>query len=237
MSPADIVATWSRPDVLFLAGLSLGLTLLWNIPVVGLLFYPFRLLTTFVHELSHGLAAILTGGAFERFVVHRDRGGLAHIRGGSRLVVASAGYLGPALLGGGLILLSATSVAVSSILLAMGVGLALLCLAFVRNLFGFVAGMLLALGLGLAGWYLPEQHAAVLFALLAMQLPLDAVNSLFELMRHSLRPPRGGQPSDAQVMARVTRIPAVVWALLWLVLALGVVAVTVAVAYRDTYLL
>lgn len=233
----DIITTWTRPDVLFLAGLSLLLTLLWRAPVVGMLFYPFRLLNTFVHELSHGLAALLTGGRFERFVVHPNREGLAHIRGGNRFLVVSAGYLGPALFGGGLILLSATTLAVTSILIGLGAALAVACLVFVRNLFGFAAGLMLAVSLGAAGWYLSEQAAAFLFALLAMQMPLAAANSLVDLLRISAGPVRRDQLSDAQVLARDTGIPAVVWALLWLLFAVAVVVLTVTVAYRDTYLL
>lgn len=223
--------------MLLLAGVSLFLTLLWRVPGLGLLFYPFRLLNTFVHELSHGLAAVVTGGQFERFVVYPNREGLAHIRGGVRFVVVSAGYLGPALFGGALILLSATSVAVQTILLSLAIGLAVVCLLFVRNLFGFVAGLLLALSLAAAGWYLPEQPATVLFALLAMQLPLAAVNSLVDLLRLSMGQGRANQLSDAQVMARDTHIPAIMWALLWFLIALGIVVVTVTLAYRDTYLL
>lgn len=233
----DVIATWTRPDVLFLAGLSLLLTFLWRIPVLGMLFYPLRLLNTFVHELSHGLAALLTGGRFERFVVHPNREGLAHIRGGNRFLVVSAGYLGPALFGGGLILLSATSVAVQSILLGLGAGLAVACLLFVRNFFGLAAGLLLAAGLAAAGWYLADRAATFLFALLAMQMPLAAANSLVDLVRISAGPSRRDQLSDAQVMARDTGVPAIVWALLWLLVALVIVVVTVTVAYRDTYLL
>ncbi len=232
-----IVATWGRPDVLFLAGLSLLLTFLWRVPVVGMIFYPLRLLNTFVHELSHGLAALLTGGRFERFVVHPNREGLAHIRGGSRFIVVSAGYLGPALFGGGLILLTATSVSVQTILLGLGAALALACLLFVRNLFGFAAGLLLAASLAAAGWYLSDRAASFLFALLAMQLPLAAANSLVDLVRISAGPARSDQLSDAQVMARDTGVPAIFWALLWLLVALVIVVVTVTIAYGDTYLL
>jgi hypothetical protein len=232
-----IIATWTRPDVLFLAGLSLLLTFLWRVPVVGMLFYPFRLLNTFIHELSHGFAALLTGGRFDRFVVHPNREGLAHIRGGNRFIVVSAGYLGPAIFGGALILLSATEVAVQSILLGLGVGLALACLFFVRNFFGFAAGLLLAASLAAAGWFLADRAATFLFALLAMQMPLAAANSLVDLVRLSVGPVRREQLSDAQVMARDTHIPAVVWALLWLTIAVAIVVVTVTVAYSNTYLL
>jgi Peptidase M50B-like len=232
----DIIYTWSRPDVLLLAGVSLFLTLLWRAPVVGLLFYPFRLLNTFVHELCHGVAAMLTGGSFERFAVFSNREGLAHVRGGSRLIVASAGYLGSALFGGALILLSATELAVQTILISMGAGLAVVCLLFVRNPFGFLMGLLLAAGLGAAGWYLPDQPATVLFALLAIQLPLESANSLIDLVRLSVIPPRSDQLSDAQYLAKHTHIPALIWALLWFATALAIMVVTVTLAFRDRYL-
>jgi hypothetical protein len=35
--------------------------LLWNLPFGGVLLYPFKLLATWLHELSHGLAMMITG--------------------------------------------------------------------------------------------------------------------------------------------------------------------------------
>ncbi|PDV97923.1 M50 family metallopeptidase [Candidatus Chloroploca asiatica] len=230
--PLDaIITTWSQPEVLVLAGLSLLLTVLWRVPILGWLLYPLRLLDTFVHEMSHGVAAIMTGGRFERFVVYPNREGLAHIRGGNRFVVVSAGYLGPALLGGALILLSATDLAEQMILMGLGLGLALLCLRFVRNLFGMVAGLLLASSLIAAGWYLSPQPASWLFLLLMMHLPLSAANSLVDLMRLSVRRSHREQRTDAEVLAEMTHLPALVWALFWFILALIIMVVTVTVAW------
>jgi hypothetical protein len=237
MSIEAIVATWSRPDVLFVVAFALGTTVLWRVPVLGLLFYPFRLLNTFIHELGHGLAALLTGGQFERFVVYSNMEGLALIRGGNRLVVASAGYLGAALFGGLLILLSATALAEQTLLLGLGTSLGLLCLFFVRNFFGILAGMLLAGSLGAAGWYFADPPATLLFAVLALQMPLAAIHSLVDLLRLSVRTPRPGQLSDAHVLAQHTKIPALVWAALWFLIALVIVVLTVTVAYQNTPLL
>lgn len=72
--------------------------LAWT-PWLVLVAYPFRLLTTLVHELGHGLAAIVTGGDFLRFVVFPDGSGLAYTAGGWRLIVIPAGYLGAAAFG------------------------------------------------------------------------------------------------------------------------------------------
>jgi hypothetical protein len=232
-----IITTWSRHDVLLVAGASLLSVLLWRVPLLGLLFYPFRLLNTFIHELGHGLAAVLTGGRFERFVVYPNFEGLALIRGGNRLLVVSAGYLGSALFGGALILLSATTLAERTLLLGLGAFLGLLCLSFVRNGFGFLSGLLLAAGLGAAGWYLDDSPATLLFALLALQMPLAATLSIVDLLRLSVRAPRAGRLSDAEVLAQQTRIPALFWALLWFLCAVAIVLLTVTAAYSDRPLL
>ncbi|RRR75595.1 MAG: M50 family peptidase [Candidatus Viridilinea halotolerans] len=228
-----LIATWRRPDILLVAVGALASTLLWRVPLLGLLFYPFRLLNTFVHEVSHGLAALLTGGSFERFVVYANMEGLALIRGGSRVIVASAGYLGTALFGGLLILLTATPLAEQTLLLALGASLGLLCLMFVRNLFGWLAGMLLAASLGASGWLLSDQHAALLVALLALQMPLAAIHSLVDLLRLAVRRARPGRVSDAHLLARHTGIPAIIWASLWFISALAILFVTVGLAYAQ----
>jgi hypothetical protein len=72
---------------------------LWNIPQLDFILYPFRLFVTFVHEAGHGLAAILTGGRFEGFEVYSSGAGQALTVGGSRAVILPAGYLGAALFG------------------------------------------------------------------------------------------------------------------------------------------
>src|SRR3954466_10077092 len=72
---------------------------LWNIPQLDFILYPFRLFVSYVHESGHGTAAILTGGRFEALQIFSDGSGQALTVGGSRLVVLPAGYLGAALFG------------------------------------------------------------------------------------------------------------------------------------------
>lgn len=109
-TPADSTATTDRKDWrhwLELGVIALALIVLWQVPWLGSLAYPFRLFGTFVHELSHGLAAIATGGEFQRFSVSPDLSGLAWSAGGIRVVVSSAGYIGSAIFGGVLVALHA----------------------------------------------------------------------------------------------------------------------------------
>ena len=97
---------FTAQQTLLLIGLAgLATLLIAFTPWLSLLDYPFRLLVTLVHELGHGLAALLTGGRFIRFVIFPNGSGLAYTAGGWRFVVIPAGYVGVAVFGAGLILL------------------------------------------------------------------------------------------------------------------------------------
>ncbi|MDC8014173.1 M50 family metallopeptidase [Tahibacter soli] len=220
---------WRVSELVGLAVLTLALLVLWQIPYFGFVVYPFRLFGTFVHELGHGLAALATGGHFERFTVSPDLSGLAWSSGGIRFVIASAGYVGSAVFGGVLILLAARGLSARTLLTALGVLLGLLCLLFVRNLFGIATGLAIAAALVVAGRRLRSPWSDVLLLVLALQLVLDGFNSLFTVLRLSTAT---NVQTDALSMAQATGVPAVVWAVVWTVLSLAMLLVTLRLAYR-----
>ncbi len=77
-----------------------------KIPMLGL---PFVLLSTWVHELGHGLGAIVSGGRFESMIITPGLSGLAHTFSGSgfeRIIVLFGGLLGPSLAGAFMLILS-----------------------------------------------------------------------------------------------------------------------------------
>lgn len=222
-------ARWRWRELLGLFALGLLLLLLWRVPGLGWLVYPFRLFGTFVHELSHGLAAFATGGAFDRFVVRSDLSGLAWSAGGTRWIVASAGYVGSAVFGA-LLLLLGRLLPARSLLLLLGVALALLCAFFVRNAFGALAGLGLAATLMLAAVYLRGVWSEGLLLVLALQLMLDGFSSVIDLFWLSAR---GDVHTDANTLAQLTGVPAPAWAVLWGLFAAAVALAALRLAYRG----
>src|SRR5574340_141594 len=69
--------------------------------------YPFRLFVVLLHEVSHGLAAILTGGTIVSIGLNPNEGGVCVTRGGWSFLVLNAGYLGSLLFGALFLLLGA----------------------------------------------------------------------------------------------------------------------------------
>ncbi len=205
----------------------------WQLPGLHWLIYPFRLFVTFVHELSHGLAALLTGGQFIQFTVSTDTSGLAYSSGGWRWLIIPAGYLGAALFGGVLLYLTNHISSSGRRALAIGLGLALLAvtLLFARNWTAFIFGALAGLALLALGWRGPELGIGLGLNFLAIQCSLNGLDSLVGLVKVSSG--EGKVLSDAQSMADLTHIPAVFWALLWSGLALAILGVSVYLTLRQ----
>ena len=229
MRARSLARNWRRREVLVVVGLALALVVLGGVPVLGWVFYPFSVFGTFVHELSHGLAAIFTGGQFQRFAVNPNLSGNALSAGGALWIIASAGYVGSALFGGLLAIISSRGVPARKVLLWLGVVLGILCLLFVRNLFGVVSGLGLAAALIFAGRRLAPLLADGLLLLLAVQMMLGSLNSLLDLLQLSVF---SRTTTDAALMAQSTGIPAIFWALLWTAISGVILFFALRIAYR-----
>ena len=60
-------------------------------PYLGI---PFNWLESFFHELSHGLAAIITGGKILQIELFSNGAGLCTTQGGIAFIIAFSGYAG-----------------------------------------------------------------------------------------------------------------------------------------------
>ncbi|NCC33313.1 MAG: M50 family peptidase [Chloroflexia bacterium] len=198
---------------------------------LGPLAFPFRLLTTIIHELGHGLAALLTGGAFVRFVVFPDGSGLAYTAGGMQWLIIPAGYLGTAFVGAGLIMVGRSPRASRIALGIIGAVLVLLTLRYalpsvfsahiLSGLLTLGAGLALGAGLLWVAWKATLPWALGLLNLLAFWIGLSALSDLRVLFQLSTSAGMGSM-TDAHAMAQITFLPAAFWAILWVIIALGV---------------
>ncbi|MBF0410380.1 MAG: M50 family metallopeptidase [Candidatus Riflebacteria bacterium] len=103
--------------------------------------FPLRLLTVFFHEISHGIAAEVSGGKMLRIDVNLDESGTCWTAGGNRLLVLSAGYLGSLLWGGVLLIIAARTDWDKKTLAALGFILVAVTIFYVRNSSGFAFGL------------------------------------------------------------------------------------------------
>ncbi len=135
-------------QITFLLVALAAIFLLWD----NIVLYPLKLLVVFFHEASHGLAALLTGGEIVEMEINHRQGGHLISRGGSRFIVASAGYLGSLAWGMACYLIAVKTRKDKVALLTLGLIIILTAVFYVRNLFGFgfsilTGGSLMFLGI------------------------------------------------------------------------------------------
>jgi hypothetical protein len=205
--------------------LALAVLALWNTPFV----YPFKIFVVFLHELSHGLAALASGGAIERIELRSDGSGLCVTRGGLRFFVLSAGYLGSLALGALLLVLAARTRLARVLLIGVGLVILLVTLAYVRTTFGFAYGVLAGAALVAAGRRLPESAADLLLKTLGI---VSCLYGVWDVVSDVLL--RSIPGSDANALGQITGIPGTVWGLVWIVIDAAVLMLALRLAVRDS---
>jgi len=218
----------SRRRARFLAGFALyfgALWLLWTTPLV----YPLKIFVVFLHEISHGIAAVATGGSIQRITLSPLLGGACYCPGGNAFITLSAGYLG-SLLWGAAILEAGQRAGrhAGRVVQGLGVGVLVLSLLYVRGTFGLLFGVLFGGALIFAAGRLPTEWNRTLLTVLGLT---SALYAILDIKSDVLDRPH--LPSDAHMLAQITGIPTVAWGVLWIAIALVVSTLLFLRAYRK----
>lgn len=187
---------------------------LWSTPAV----FPLKILVIFLHELSHGLAAILTGGSIEAISLSVQEGGHAITRGGNRFAILSAGYLGSLVLGMLLLLIALRTHADRAALGLFGMITLLVTLLYIRDLFPLLFCSITGLGMLATAWFLSRRVNDFALRVIGLTSVIYVPYDIFSdtIARSELR-------SDAYMLAEQFGGPTIFWGGLWLVLSLAVI--------------
>jgi hypothetical protein len=225
----------ARPQATTLLIASAVSLVLYFVPYVSALTYPFQIFVTFIHEGGHAIATVLTGNSVASLSVAADGSGLTYHSGGgvlSQMFISSAGYLGAMGFGALLLVLIRHRVKARVILIgsaAIIVGLTLifgifkpiLTLSYLSAMpFTVLAGVVIAAGLIAIAKFATPQVASFFVGLLAVQCVLNALLNLRDVFFLST-PFAPTVHNDAINMANATGIPAIFWTIFWIAIAFG----------------
>jgi hypothetical protein len=157
-------------------GLCVVIFMVMQIPFVRV---PVMFLSTWSHELGHGLGAMMTGGEFYKLTIYPNFSGLAQtasLSTFSRAATVIVGLMGPTILGVIMIFMTRALSAYRFTLLLLA---ALLALSLFRAADGFTFITLsVSAGLfALAGWRLPHRVLLYVTTIIAIALCLNALTS------------------------------------------------------------
>ena len=234
-----------RLELRTLAIALLASLLLWNLPFGGVVLYPFKLLATWLHEMSHGLVMIVTGNGLDRVAIYRDTSGLAHPgseAGPTALAfIASAGYMGTALWGALLLVVTPNARAARRAMLVFAAVLAISMILVVDaprgDRFGQIAVGSMAAVVAACALFLPGRWRVAVAHFIAAQACVNALLDIRVLLRPNqvVNGLETGARSDAHKMAVTTfgtdeQWAVWFWAITWLVWSLVVLYVALRVS-------
>ena len=190
----------------------LTLWLLWETPVV----YPIKIFVVFLHEISHGLMALATGGPIDEIIIDRNEGGACYCPGRNRFLTLTAGYLGS--LAWGVSLAAATRykrIDPRHLTLLLSGILIVITMAYVKNTFGIIFGIVFGLILLFIAIEFTRSQNQKIQLILGLT---SCLYSILDIKGDILEHPT--LPTDAAMLNDLTGIPVVFWGLLWIMIAI-----------------
>jgi len=240
----------ARPQATTLLIAAIISVVLWFVPFAEVLTYPFRIFVTFIHEGGHAIAALLTGNSVGSLSVAMNASGETYTTHGgliSQTLVSSAGYIGSMAYGALLLVLIRKAVAARLVLVGSAAIIFLLTLIYgiLKPIvswgalsgipFTLLAGTVLTVGLIAIAKFASARVATFFVSFLAVQCILNALLDLKTVFFLS-SPFAPTVPTDAMNLATITGLPAIFWAILWILLAVGILALAmrIYVVTRDS---
>ncbi|MES1227848.1 MAG: M50 family metallopeptidase [Armatimonadota bacterium] len=204
---------------------------IWVIPAFRFILWPLTLFNTFIHELSHAAMTVCTGGMVESISINRTGSGVTLTLGGIGFLIASAGYLGSAVVGGAVLALARTRQSARVVCYV-------LCLVLVTSLVlvvrgdpvGWAVGLAWAAILGVSSRIMPAPWLIFFTRFLGFQLALTALHSLSDLLIISTD---GSQATDAANIQAMTGIPALATSLVWALASLACIGFAIHRAWKT----
>ena len=203
-----------------------ALWLLWDTALV----YPLKIFVVLLHEVSHAIAVVATGGHLDSITLDPRQGGATYFSGGNAFLALSAGYLGSLFWGGLMFSASQTKwVRTDWVNGTIGVLVMLLTVFFVRNGFGITFGVLFGVGMITAS----RKIGAAMNRRLLLTLGLtSALYAILDIKSDVLDRPE--LESDAHMLAELTGIgTTTMWGVLWIAIAIGFATWLLVRAFDD----
>lgn len=183
-----------------------------QIPIVSI---PFKWLESYFHEISHGLAALFTGGAIVQIQLFSNGAGLCTTRGGMSFLISFMGYAGAALWGIGIYFIASMHQRAAQILSGIIALLLLTTLIFwARDILTLIIiSVLLALVL-LKFKYKKLSYLQISLQITGAVILLNSVKSPWYLVD-------GRNFGDGAALAQLTGIPEFLWVVIWFSIGVG----------------
>ncbi|HEX2867230.1 MAG TPA: M50 family metallopeptidase [Ignavibacteriales bacterium] len=184
--------------------------------------YPVKLLVVLLHESSHGLMTLITGGRIIEMQITYQLGGACIAKGGNSLFIAPAGYIGSALLGA-LIFASTKNFRFSlGVCNVLAIIFLLLVVLYIKTIFGILFTLGFCVLFFLSPRFLPKFLHFFLLRVIGIISCLYVIIDIKEDLLTS-----GAHRTDASILASLTHIPAIGWGIIMFLISVTVTLILI----------
>jgi len=220
-----------------LVAVAAGILLLKQfLPFSSVVFYPFTLLSNWVHEMGHGVAAMLVGQTFDHLQIDLDASALAVINANESFYsspagafVAAAGLLAPPFVGASMLAMARGPKRVRVILGVLSLALFVSLAAWVRSVVGWIAVCVMVSLLIWINLKWSEKRRMAVAKFLGVLFALDTFGRIGSLFTETL----GNGPSDIARVAKGFGGHYMLWGVLFTAISLGLVVLGVWASWRQ----
>ena len=191
------------------------IALLWNIPYVRYILWPFKMLVIAFHEFGHAIMAVCTGGRVVSITLDPKEGGVTQMKGGISALTLPAGYLGSSLIGALLIFCGFDIVASKIASFVLGACF-LLTLWWGKRDWLTIGTVLAAVGLLVGCWFI--KHAEALRFVVLFIGVMSSLYSVWDICDDLILRKING--SDASVFAQRYGGSSQCWGVMWSMVSL-----------------
>ncbi|EPE10893.1 hypothetical protein F503_05988 [Ophiostoma piceae UAMH 11346] len=207
-----------------IAAYVVAIALLWNIPYVRNVLWPFKMLVIAFHEFGHAIMAVCTGGRVISIELDPREGGVTHMQGGRAAFTLPAGYLGSSLIGA-LLTFCGFDIVASKIASFVLAACFLLTMWWGKRDWLTILTIVLAIGLLVACWFI--KHAEPLRFVVLFIGVMSSLYSVWDICDDLIL--RKVNSSDASVFAKRYGGSSQCWGVLWsfislIFMVIGIVA-------------
>jgi len=177
--------------------------------------YPLKIFVIFLHEASHALTALLTGGQVLELSLSPQQGGHVKAAGGNGFLIASSGYLGSLFWGAALFLLGLRTRLDKVVVGMMGALMLGITALYIRDLFPLAFCILTGLGLLLSAYFLSQPINDLWLRVMGLASMIYVPYDIFSdtLARSHL-------VSDARILAENYGGTTMLWGGIWLFISM-----------------
>lgn len=197
---------------------------LWDTIVV----FPIKLFVVLMHEISHGIAAILTGGKIISMEINLNLGGKLESEGGIPFIIASAGYIGSFIFGAALFYSAYNKNHGVTIISSISIIILLFAVNVIEDFRLSLISILSASLLFIISKFSPDKISSYIFKMIGL---ISCLYVLFDIKEDILSD--SSINSDASVISEISGIPENVWGFIWLLISIVGIILLLRYSYKK----